>query len=622
MYKQDFIKIASITPTLLVANPLENVLSMLKTLEDLTASIAVFPELGITSYTANDLFFQNSLLKETKESIAYLLKHNPFKGIIIFGAPLQIDDVLYNAAFIAKGDKLLGIVPKIYLPNTQEFYEKRWFTSGKEIIKKVHSINYLNQSVPFGSLIFQSKDESVKFGVEICEDMWAPLSPGNLLSLNGANMIFNLSASNETLNKRELRRTAILDHSRRNVGAYIYTSAGVYESTSETVFSGHKVVALNGELLAETENFALESECLITDIDLGLLTFKRKLASSYRDSLNLIDFPVHKVVIDLEKTEDYQFESPFDKTPFVPKEDDILAFEKIAALQEFALIKRLKHTKSKKLLIGISGGLDSTLALIIAVRAMDQLKKDRKDIIAVTMPAKATSEKTYTQAHGLMDAFGVTKLEIPIQSHVNDHLDLIGHNHDHDITYENTQARARTMILMNLANKHEGIVLGTGDMSELALGWCTYNGDQMSMYGINAGIPKTLVKYMVAHYAKLKFDQSISKHLDSVVKTPISPELLPNQKTEDALGKYEINDFIMARFLRCGDDLARIKWLLAKTFDLNEETCHNYVEHFFKRFYSQQFKRQALPDGPKVLDVSLSPRGDFRMVSDVDKQKG
>lgn len=620
MYKEKFVKIASITPTLKVGNPMHNVQVMLENLKDLKASIAAFPELGVTSYSANDLFFQESLLEETKESIEYLLKHNPFEGIIIFGAPLALDDILYNVAFVVQKDKILGIVPKIYLPNTQEFYEKRWFTSGKDIVKMKNRITYLNQDVPFGRLIFKNGDGVIKFGIEICEDMWAPLSPGNLLALNGANMIFNLSASNETLNKRELRRTAILDHSRRNVGAYIYTSAGIHESTSETVFSGHKVVALNGELLSETENFALESERLISDIDLSLIRFKRKLNSSYRDSLHMIDYPVEEVLFTLNKTDDYTFESPFCKTPFVPKEDDVLAFEKIAALQEHALLKRLMHTGSKSLIIGISGGLDSTLALIIAVRVMDKLNRDRKDIIAVTMPAKATSNKTYTQAHGLMDALKVTKLEIPIQDHVNDHLTMIGHDQKTlDVTYENTQARARTMILMNLANMHHGLVLGTGDMSELALGWCTYNGDQMSMYGINAGVPKTLVKYMVAHYATQKFEDEISTYLNSVVNTPISPELVPNQKTEDALGKYEINDFIMARFLRYGDTLSRIKWILAKTFDLDEETCHNYVDHFFKRFYSQQFKRQALPDGPKVLDVSLSPRGDFRMVSDVDK---
>jgi NAD+ synthase (glutamine-hydrolysing) len=620
MLKNGFIKVATITPILKVANPAFNMQAMLKTLKGLTASIAVFPELGITSYSANDLFFQESLLSETNEAIQAFLKDNTFKGIVIFGAPLAIDDILYNVAFVVKKDKILGIVPKMYLPNTAEFYEKRWFTSGKAIVKKRNSITLFNQTIPFGSLIFSNQDDSLRFGIEICEDMWAPLSPGNILALNGANMIINLSASNETLNKRELRRTAILDHSRRNVGAYVYTSAGVHESTSETVFSGHKVVALNGELIAETENFALDNEILLTDIDFGSLAYKRKHASSYRDTLNLIDYAVHHVKIELEESLDYTFERPFDQTPFVPKETDVLAFEKVAALQENALMKRLMHTKSKKLILGISGGLDSTLALIIAVRAMDKLNRNRDDILAVTMPAEATSEKTYTQAKGLMDAFKVSQLEIPIQAHVNEHLAMIGHDlKTLDVTYENAQARARTMILMNLANKHHGIVLGTGDMSELALGWCTYNGDQMSMYGINAGVPKTLVKFMVAQYAKRKFDDAISKHLISVVNTPISPELLPGQKTEDALGKYEINDFIMARFLRHGDSARRIEWILTKTFDLNETTCHNYVEHFFKRFYTQQFKRQALPDGPKVLDVSLSPRGDFRMVSDVDK---
>jgi len=466
VYHNGFLKVASVTPKLEVGNPTFNVSEMLTLLEQMESSITVFPELGVTTYTCNDLFYQSSLLNSTKEQIAVLLQKNPYKGILVIGAPLEIEGVLYNCAFVIKGNKILGIVPKFYLPNTGEFYEKRWFQSGFDIVNNVSKVEYLDQTVPFGNIVFESNDKEVTFGVEICEDMWAPVSPGNILALNGAKIILNLSASNEVLGKREIRRRAILEHSRRNAGAYVYSSAGVNESTSETVFSGHNVIAQNSELIVETENFNQDSEIIYGDIDLKKINFSRRTNASYRDTLNKFDFNVQRVSFTIEESSDYTFSKKFDRTPFVPKENILHDFEKIAALQENALIKRIKHVRANSLVIGISGGLDSTLALLIAVRCYDNLGWDRKGIIGVTMPGLHTSKRTKKNALDMMDSLGITILDIDINNHVKEHFKLIGHDGvTQDITYENTQARARTMILMNLANKNRGLVLGTGDLS-------------------------------------------------------------------------------------------------------------------------------------------------------------
>lgn len=619
MLYNDFLKVASVTPALKVGQPLYNVKEMIRQLQGIKSSITVFPELSVTAYTCNDLFFQSGLIEQTDEAIQYFLKNNPTKGIVVIGAPFLINDILYNTAIVIQKDKILGIVPKFYLPNTQEFYEKRWFQSGFEITQQVTTVDYLNQSIPFGHLVFKDDAHSLSFGIEICEDMWAPISPGNILALNGAKMILNLSASNEVLNKREMRLRTILEHSRRNAGAYIYSSAGVHESTSDTVFSGHNVIAQNGEKIVETEHFNQHSEIIYGDIDLGKIKFARRHNSSFRDTLHRYVFDVIDVAITLDESDAFAFEKKFDSTPFVPKTNVLTQFEKIAALQENALIKRIKHVQSDTLIVGISGGLDSTLAILIAARAMDALSRPRKDIIAVTMPGLHTSKRTKQQAMDLMKGLDVTILDIDINNHVKAHFKLIDHDGiTQDITYENTQARARTMILMNLANKYRGLVLGTGDLSELALGWCTYNGDQMSMYGINAGIPKTLVRFMIEHYAIDVFKAPTQKVLLDIVDTPITPELASNQKTEETIGKYEINDFIIHRLLRHGDTAKRILYLLKETFNLDQATSTHYIKAFFKRFYAQQFKRQALPDGPKILDISLSPRGDLRLPSDID----
>lgn len=618
MNKYGFIKVCAITPELLVGNPKNNVEEMLKILNNVKASIAAFPELSISAYTCNDLFFQHSLINDVNDALQELLNKNPFEGILIVGAPIDVEGALYNTAIVIKKNKILGIVPKQFIPNTDEFYEKRWFKSGRDLTYR--KINFLDQEVYFGNIIFECENLDLRFGVEICEDMWAPISPGNLLSVNGANMIINLSASNEVLGKDQIRRNAVLDHSRRNGGAYLYVSAGVNESTSETVFSGHNIIAALGEMIVETENFSQESEVIYGDIDISKINFRRRKNSSLRDSLNNYPFTFIRVPFKLEETIDYDFSQKIDPEPFVPKDDVLVKFNKIASLQEYALFKRLKHINTKRVVIGISGGLDSTLALLIAHQAFLKLGWDTKGIIAVSMPGLATSNRTKSNATKLMEALNVTMLEKPIRESVNEHFALIGHNPEiKDLTYENVQARMRTMILMNLATKLNGFVLGTGDLSELALGWCTYNGDQMSMYGINAGLPKTMVRFMIANYAKYKY-QNIKETLLDIVATPISPELSgTDQKTEDAIGKYEINDFILYRFLTAGDDSDRIKFLLKVVFKMNPEEANKSVNNFFRRFYSQQFKRQALPDGPKILDISLAPRSDFRMPSDVKR---
>jgi NAD+ synthase (glutamine-hydrolysing) len=622
MYKNGFLKVASVTPKCYVGHPQKNVAEMLDILAKVESSITVFPELSITAYTCNDLFFQESLLDNTKDAIKTLLNNNPAKGIVVVGAPLEIDGVLYNCGFVIQENKILGIVPKFYLPNTGEFYEKRWFQSGFNVVEHHKEVDYLGQKVPFGYLVFTDQEDNISFGIEVCEDMWAPISPGNILSLNGARIILNLSASNEVLGKREIRKRAILEHSRRNAGAYVYSSAGVNESTSETVFSGHNVIVQNSELIVETENFNQESEVIYGDIDLNKIDFARRTNSSYRDSLNRYRHHYQKVFFTMKESADFSFSKKFDSTPFVPKKELMHDFEKVAALQENALIKRIKHVRAKTLVIGVSGGLDSTLALLIACRAFDHLKIPRTAILAVTMPGLHTSDHTKKNALDMMDGLGVTVKEIDINQHVKDHFKLIDHDGvTEDITYENTQARARTMILMNLANKHHGLVLGTGDLSEMALGWCTYNGDQMSMYGINVGIPKTLVRFMIHQYALHKFDSDVRGTLFSIVDTPITPELASNQKTEDTIGKFEINDFIIHRVLRYGDKEKRIEWLLPYVFEMDAETSKNYSTKFFTRFYQQQFKRQATPDGPKILDISVSPRGDLRLPSDIDYMK-
>lgn len=620
MQAKGFIKVCAITPELLVGNPNYNVSIMLELLKNNKASYAVFPEMSVTGYTCADLFYSNLLLNDVNKEIARFLKENCYKGIVLIGAPLEIDGSLYNCAFVIKEHQILGIVPKRSLPNSKEFYEKRWFKSA--LYNHMDSVYFNGEMVPFGNLIFDDFENNIHFGVEICEDMWAPIAPSNMLSYHGANLFFNLSGSNETLGKSQIRRTTVLENSRRNCGAYVYASAGVNESTSETVYSGHNIIASCGTLIKETENFSEKSEIIYADIDMNSINFKRRLNTNFHD---LIEFNINykHISFHLLNDDEYEFENKIDETPFIPKgtnEEILDAFYKVASVQEYALLKRMKHTNAKKIVIGISGGLDSTLALLIAVETLRHMNRPLTDIVAVTMPGFATTSRTKDNATKMMEALGVTMFEKPIALECQIHFKTIEQDPlNHDITYENTQARIRTLILMNLANKLNGIVLGTGDLSELALGWCTYNGDQMSMYGINAGVPKTLVRFMIKYYALTKHNQ-IKDILFDIIDTPISPELSDkNQKTEDFIGKYEVNDYILYRFLACGDDENRISYLVSKAFNYSLEEANTATNNFFKRFYTAQFKRQALPDGPKVLDISLSPRSDWRMPSDVKR---
>ncbi|HOP56623.1 MAG TPA: NAD(+) synthase [Bacillota bacterium] len=618
MIGKGFVKICLATPKLAVGNPDYNVSEMLSILKDNPSSLTVFPELGISGYTCGDMFFHKALFDDVEKALGRFLKENRYPGLVICGLPLVVEEMVLNVAIVIQKDRILGIVPKYYLPSTREYYEKRWFKSGFDVVEHITKTDIMGQVVPFGNLIFSFGN--VRFGIEICEDMWATITPGNLMSVNGANLIINISASNETLGKEEIRRSAVKEHSRKNCGIYLYCSAGASESSSEMVFSGHDIVAMNGHIVAETEEFSLNTIKLFADLDIDRITNDRRNNSSFRDSILKYRYQFQNVPVTLATSDDFIFSRPLEKFPFVPKDDIEGDFRKIASIQEYALAKRLDHLKIKHLLVGVSGGLDSALALLVACRAFDTLKLDRKGILALTLPALHTSGRTNKNAKKLMESLGVSVKEIDLSESVKKHLELIRNDSTtENTTYENAQARARTMVLMDLANEIDGIVLGTGDLSEIALGWSTYNGDQMSMYNVNAGIPKTVVSFMIKEYADLVFSEDVSLCLYDILATPITPELKSDQTTESVIGKYEINDFILYRFLSCGDGADRIVFLLEKTFDMNQAECETYVSNFFKRFFSQQFKRQASPDSPKVLDVALSPRTDFRLPSDMDR---
>lgn len=615
MYHQGFLKIALVTPSLEVGNPEYNVSEILKTIQTLDVGVTLCPELSITGYACGDLFYQDALIMNAKRQLKRLLDTSTFKGVLVVGLPLDIEGVLYNTAVVIQGSKLLGIIPKKYLPNTYEYYEKRWFNSGLDILIK--EVELLNQVVPFGDLIFEDNDKNIRFGVEICQDMWTNFSPGNALALNGANMILNLSASNEYLDKEASRRMVVVENSRRNAGAYVYVSSGMMESSSDTVFSGHNMVAVNGQLRDEKFFNTPKTQVLLTEVDFGEIHFTRRHDTNLKDALHRVKMDITRIPVHFEDNPNFVFSKPLNELPFVPKPKQAKkAFEDIKRIQVQALAKRLLHVNMPTLVIGVSGGLDSTLALLIAHETYQFLGWDPKGILGVTMPGLGTSDRTKNNAVQLMSLLGITHQEISIVEETHKHFEMIKQDKNQtDITYENTQARIRTMTLMNLANKHNGIVLGTGDLSEIALGFMTYNGDQMSMYGINAGLPKTLVRFMVEMYASVHLN--LSEILMDIVLTPVSPELIKDQKTEDILGKYKINDFLLHRLLRCGDEPEKMVFLLKSIFQVDDKEATTRVNYFLNRFYNQQFKRQVLPDGPKILDITLSPRGDFRMPSDI-----
>ena len=597
--------------------------------------VICFPELTLTGYTCADLFFTQQLQQDALAALEDVCAYTREKPIVVLiGAPLQVDNNLFNCAFVMTDGEVLGVVPKINLPNTGEFYEKRWFTSGRAareykpggVEPRIPKIEIWSGEVPFGTdLLFCTRNYT--FGIEICEDLWSPLPPSTQLAIQGAEIIFNLSSSNCIIGKHIFRKQMIKQQSARVHCGYVYTSSGVGESTTDVVFSGSTYIAENGDILTMGERFQRENTMIIQEIDIERLrtdrqrntNFTKDKAGHYR----------HINVAPIEREEDLTepIHRTFSPSPFLPKKgmEDQYCMD-VFSIQTSALARRWEHTRSETVVLGISGGLDSTLALLVCVMTADLLGYDRSRVVGVTMPGFGTSDRTYQNALQLMEELGITHREISICEVTTQHLNDIGHDIDvHDATYENAQARVRTMILMDLANELNGIVVGTGDLSELALGWCTYNGDQMSMYGINAGIPKTLVKYLVRYAAENLYGEPLRSILLDVVETPVSPELLPTgengeiaQKTEDKVGPYELHDFFLYYFMRFGFTREKIKYMACQAFEdqYDEATIEKWLNTFMRRFCTQQFKRTAMPDGPKVVNVSLSPRGDWRMPSD------
>ena len=626
----DFIKVAAACPMTRVADidyNLENILICLDEAYKNGAKSIVFPELAITSYTCSDLFMQYSLLEKANLAIEKLIKKSAGLDMLIaIGAPLSFKNVLFNCAYIIFDGKLLGIVPKSYIPNYSEFYEKRWFSEGLGIIDEKVDFTF-QKDVPFGTnLIFTSGRYS--FGFEICEDLWVTIPPSSYLSLLGANIIGNLSASNELVSKKDYREALISNQSARCMSAYIYSSAGVHESTTDLLFSGHMLIAENGTMLKENERFQRNNEVIYSCIDVFRLNSERLKNISFRDSSRIVPFEAEVINFNYMNTTINNFDRFIDKHPFVPSNAKLREerCKEIFNIQAAALAKRMEHTNLKKAVIGISGGLDSTLALLVVVKTFELLGLDNKNIVTITMPGFGTTDRTYNNALTLCKELGCDLREINIVKAALQHFEDIGHDKDiHDVTYENVQARERTQILMDLANKEGGLLIGTGDLSELALGWCTYNGDHMSMYSVNPSIPKTLVRYLVRYVAEKESSTEVSDTLLDILDTPVSPELLPKsdkgeitQKTEDIVGPYELHDFFLYHFIKNGSSKERIKLLAEKAFkdDYSKEEIAKWLDKFIYRFFTQQFKRSALPDGPKVGSISLSPRGDWRMPSD------
>lgn len=617
MYFQGFIKVAVASPKTKTGDAMANIkeiISQLKEVEKKNAKIVTFPELCICGYSAGDLVYQDYLYRDNLNALKYLLDNNPYQGVIILGTYIILDDRIYNVAFVIQKDKILGIVPKWFLPHTQEFYESRWYLSGYGIIDE--KVKILGQEVSFGQIIFSNEDETVKFGVEICQDMWSPLSPNEIIYANGALMVFNCSASPESIDKGEIRSTIIKAISYRNNGAYIYCSNNLSESTSDVIFSNHKMIYEQGESIIDKNELSFESDIIYGDLDLGSIHHSRKKSSWIKNTCGKFD-TLPTVKFELTSSKDFDFEKPINIMPFVPKKQE--KFKKIIEMQAASMFKRLDYVGTNKTVIGVSGGLDSTLALLSLVYMSDKYKLDRKNIIALTLPTSNSSSNTYKNAIELMSRLKVTAKEININEDVERQLKAIGHSsNEKGVTYENIQARFRTYTLMNTANLNNAIVVGTSDMSEVALGWSTFNGDQMAMYGLNSGLPKTTVKATVAYYKEVY--PEVADILDSILETPISPELAGNnQKTEDIIGKYEINDFILHRFLVNGDCEDRIAYLLTKFMSLSKEESQKYLKNFFNRFYHQQYKRLTMPEGVKILHLSLSPRSELRLNGDIYK---
>ena len=601
--------------------------SMIAQAEGKGVEVIVFPELCITGYTCQDLFLQHTLLEQTETAVMMLLDFTRKLDVItIVGLPVIVGDLLLNcAAVIQKGD-LLALIPKTYLPNYSEFYEKRWFASSQDLHPTEIRFAGTRITVTREPQLIRTCDGAI-LGIEICEDVWAPAPPSNRLALAGADLIFNLSASDELIGKHAYLKSVLAQQSARTITGYIYSSSGFGESTQDVVYGGNALIYENGKLIASAERFSMKPQLIISQIDIERLRTERRTNSTYVNAqrgnvASILD--AHSIT-----PRDFVMLREIDPHPFIPKSKDMKnSCDEVLNIQVSGLAKRMLHTNSKNVVIGISGGLDSTLALLVCVKTFDKLGLSRKGIIGVTMPGFGTTDRTYHNAIALMESLGVTIKEINIAKSVIQHFEDIGHDPKvHDVTYENAQARERTQILMDLTNKIGGFVVGTGDLSELALGWATYNGDHMSMYGVNASVPKTLIQYLVRYVAEEMEgdDKKGAEVLLDVLDTPISPELTPadekgniKQKTEDLVGPYELHDFFLYYFLRFGFSPRKIFLLAQHAFEgkYDDETIKKWLTTFIRRFFSQQFKRSCLPDGPKVGSVSLSPRGDWRMPSD------
>ena len=626
--KYGFIKVAAAIPSVRVADTEYNeqqVESLIMQAEENGVEIVVFPELCLTGYTCQDLFRQQLLVTKAEEALLMLLNFTRKLDVIsIVGVPVQIGSMLFNCAVVVQRGCILGVVPKTYLPNYNEFYEKRWFASATDLqAQDIYLAGSPVRVTPEPQLFLTC--DGVRFGIEICEDVWAPLPPSNGLAMAGADIIFNLSASDELIGKHDYLRGLLCQQSARTMSGYVYASCGYGESTQDVVFGGNAMIIENGILLAESKRFSLEPQLIMQQVDVERLRSDRQNNTTFRTAQD----GAQAIVTDCKLVSPREFEltRQFDAHPFIPKDEDMRkSCEEILNIQTLGLVRRLEHTHSDRAVIGISGGLDSTLALVVTVRAFDLLKLDRRGIVGITMPGFGTTDRTYQNALQLMESLGISVREISIAKAVTQHFEDIGHDQSqHDVTYENSQARERTQILMDVANQVVGLVIGTGDLSELALGWCTYNGDHMSMYGVNAGVPKTLVQYLIRYAAQQPEFAAQSETLLDVVATPISPELMPAdaagnivQKTEDLVGPYELHDFFLYYFLRMGFRPAKIFLLAQQAFgrQYDKETIKRWLQTFCRRFFNQQFKRSCLPDGPKVGSVSLSPRGDWRMPTD------
>lgn len=622
-----FVKVASAVPTVKVADCRHNAGQMAEMIADAAnqnVEIIIFPELSITGYTCGDLFAQSVLLEEAEKSLEWLVAETQSLPVIsIVGIPHPHNGSLINAAVVFQSGKILGVVPKTFLPNYKEFYEKRWFASALQTPECVTSI--CGQRVPMQrDMLFATGNTT--FGVEICEDLWSTIPPSSFLSLEGAEIVFNMSADNDCVGKHSYLRNLVKQQSARCIAGYVFSSCGFGESTTDVVFAGTSIICDNGSTIAEGERFAMDRRMTVGEIDVESIRNDRRVNTTFAESRGLHSqqavtinaLPQTPSALNLTRT--------VNPLPFVPSGSKLdFCCEEIFAIQSTGLAQRLAHTHAETAVIGISGGLDSTLALLVAVNTFDKLHKDRKNIIGVTMPGFGTTDRTYTNALCLMKSLGVTIREISIKDSCIQHFKDICHDINvHDVTYENSQARERTQLLMDIANQRNGMVIGTGDLSELALGWATYNGDHMSMYGVNASVPKTLVKHLVAWIANRLDDETAKTTLLDIVDTPISPELIPadkngniKQKTEDIVGPYELHDFFLYNLLRHGFSPKKIFALAQIAFDgeFDNATIKKWLTTFCRRFFNQQFKRSCLPDGPKI-GLSLSPRGDWRMPSD------